>query len=69
MFNDTSYKTDFQKNMEELTRKREQKRLAQLRQQYFVTPDFSNMNLQEELNARYDIGELNQLQQKYGEQS
>lgn len=69
MFDDASYKTDFQKNMEELTRKREQKRLAQLRQQYSVTPDFGNMNLQEELNARYDIGELNQLQQKYGEQS
>ena len=66
MFNNNSSPTDFQSYMAELKRINEQKRLAKLQQQYPATPDYTNMSLQDELQARYDIDELNQLQQKHG---
>ena len=66
MFSNNSSPTDFQSYMAELKRINEQKRLAKLQQQYPATPDYTNMSLQDELLARFDIDEMEQLQKKHG---
>ena len=58
--------TAFQQKLEELKRIKEQRRLEALRQRYSTAPDFSNMNLHDELKTRFDLDELNQLEQKFG---
>lgn len=58
--------TAFQQKLEELKRIKEQRRLEALRQKYSTVPDFSNMNLHDELKVRFDLDELSQLEQKFG---
>lgn len=58
--------TAFQQKLEELKRIKEQRRLETLRQKYSTAPDFSNMNLHDELKIRFDLDELSQLEQKFG---
>ncbi len=57
--------TPFQQYMEELTKAKEQKRLAQLQQKYTTSPDYSKMSLRDELKTRFDLQEMNDLQKKY----
>ena len=58
--------TAFQQKLEELKRIKEHRRLEALRQKYSTAPDFSNMNLHDELKVRFDLDELEQLEQKFG---
>lgn len=67
MSND-SHSTYFKQRMEELTKANEQKRLAQLQQQYTTPPDYTNMSLRDELKTRLELQEMNDLQKKYGQQ-
>ena len=48
----------------------ERKNLAELQKKYSgkETPNYADMSLREELETRFDLNELNDLQQKYGEQ-
>ena len=55
----------FQQQMSLIRQNNERKRLAELQSKYQTTPDYTNMSLRDELNTRYEIGEMNQLQQKY----
>ena len=57
--------TAFQQKLEELKRIKEQRRLEALRQKYSTAPDFSNMNLHDELKVRFDLDELEQLEKKF----
>ena len=61
-----SYTNEQQQWLADMQRKRELEKLRYLQQKYSVTPDYSNMSLQEELQARFDMDEMTQLQQKYG---
>ena len=67
MSND-SHSTYFKQRMEELTKANEQKRLAQLQQQYITPPDYTNMSLRDELKTRLELQEMDELQKKYGQQ-
>ncbi len=55
----------FQQQMSLIRQNNERKRLAELQSKYQTAPDYTNMSLRDELNTRYEIGEMNQLQQKY----
>jgi len=55
---------EYKQRMEELRRKQEQGRLDELRQKYVSAPDYDKMNLHDELQARVDLDEMNNLQQK-----
>lgn len=61
-----SYTNEQQQWLADMQRKREMEKLRRLEQKYSVMPDYSNMNLSEELQARFDMDEMNQLRQKYG---
>lgn len=63
------YKSAFQQKLDELKRAGELRRLETLRKKYAVAPDYGNMSLHDELSARIDLDELNQLEQKFGTQS
>lgn len=63
------YKSEFQQKLDELKRANELRRLESLRKKYAVAPDYSNMSLRDELSARIDLDELNQLEQKFGTQT
>ena len=44
----------------DMQRKREIEKLQCLEQKYSTMPDYNNMNLSEELQARFDMDEINQ---------
>ena len=58
----------FQQQMSLIRQNNERKRLAELQSKYQTAPDYTNMSLRDELNTRYEIGEMNQLQQKYSKE-
>ncbi len=61
---------DFETYKRKLLEEDERNRLSELQTKYngTGTPDYANMNLREELQTRFDLDELNNLQQKYGVQ-
>ncbi len=61
----SDYTTELQCKIDELVKRQEQQRLAQLRQQYTSPPNYANMSLREKLQTRFDLKELKQLQEKY----
>lgn len=63
-----SYTNEQQQWLANMQRKREIAKLQHLQQKYSVMPDYSTMSLQDELQTRFDIDEMNQLRQKYGVQ-
>ena len=63
-------KTTFRQQLEKLQRAGEEKRLKALQAKY-PNPDnidYGNMNLRDELQTRFDLDEMNNLQQKYKSQ-
>ena len=44
----------------DIQREREIEKLQCLEQKYSTMPDYNNMNLSEELQARFDMDEINQ---------
>lgn len=44
----------------DMQRNREMERLRRLEQKYSTTPDYGAMNLRDELQARFDMDEINQ---------
>lgn len=61
-----SYTNEQHQWLADVQRKRELEKLQRLQEKYSVMPDYSKMNLHDELQARFDIDEMKQLQQKYG---
>lgn len=61
---------DFEAYKRKLLEENERNRLSELQTKYkgIKTPNYANMSLQEELRTRFDLDELNTLQQKYGTQ-
>lgn len=61
---------DFEIYKRKLLEEDERNRLSELQTKYngIKTPDYANMSLRDELQTRFDLDELNNLQQKYGVQ-
>ena len=61
---------DFETYKRKLLEENERNRLSELQTKYngVETPDYENMSLRDELQTRFDLDELNNLQQKYGVQ-
>ena len=61
---------DFETYKRKLLEEDERNRLSELRTKYngVGTPDYANMSLRDELQTRFDLDELNNLEQKYGVQ-
>ncbi len=61
---------DFETYKRKLLEENERNRLSELQTKYngVGTPDYENMSLRDELQTRFDLDELNNLQQKYGVQ-
>lgn len=61
---------DFETYKRKLLEENERNRLSELQTKYngVGTPDYENMSLRDELQTRFDLDELKNLQQKYGVQ-
>ena len=61
---------DFEAYKRKLLEEDERNRLSELQTKYngVGTPDYEDMSLRDELQTRFDLDELNNLQQKYGVQ-
>ena len=61
---------NFETYKRKLLEEDERNRLSELQTKYngVGTPDYENMSLRDELQTRFDLDELNNLQQKYGVQ-
>ena len=61
---------DFETYKRKLLEENERNRLSELQTKYngIKTPDYANMSLRDELQTRFDLDELNNLEQKYGVQ-
>ena len=61
---------NFETYKRKLLEEDERNRLSELQTKYsgVGTPDYANMSLRDELQTRFDLDELNNLQQKYGVQ-
>ena len=61
---------DFEAYKRKLLEEDERNRLSELQTKYngVKTPDYANMSLRDELQTRFDLDELNNLEQKYGMQ-
>ena len=61
---------DFETYKRKLLEENERNRLSELQTKYngVGTPDYEDMSLRDELQTRFDLDELNNLQQKYGVQ-
>ena len=61
---------DFEAYKRKLLEEDERNRLSELQTKYngVGTPDYENMSLRDELQTRFDLDELNNLEQKYGVQ-
>ncbi len=61
---------DFETYKRKLLEEDERNRLSELQTKYngIKTPDYANMSLRDELQTRFDLDELKNLQQKYGVQ-
>ena len=61
---------DFEAYKRKLLEEDERNRLSELQTKYngIKTPDYANMSLRDELQTRFDLDELKNLQQKYGVQ-
>ena len=61
---------DFEAYKRKLLEGDERNRLSELQAKYngIKTPDYANMSLRDELQTRFDLDELKNLEQKYGVQ-
>lgn len=51
--------------LDELEKERELRRLKELQNKYITNPNYSNMNLRNELQTRFDLDEMKRLEEKY----